>query len=432
MMAIASSTDTALSALDKGAPSLVRPIPIADVAAQGWNLLAEDLALPAAVIVESALRNNSRWMKSFVESTDAQIAPHGKTTMAPALFDLQLADGAWGITVSTLHQLRVARLAGYSRIFFANQLIGKAAISYLVSETGQDPSFDVIFLIDSLDNLRAIEKAAADAGLSRPLTVLAELGYEGGRTGCRTKEEALVIAEAIQQSEFIDLVGIEGFEGLLKAATNEQTAILVSDFLDRMVDLAQECERLGFFASEEIILSAGGSSFYDIVARKLRGAKLSCPPTVLLRSGCYITHDSMMYARAVAALRERDFNVTLPQGDLRPALEVWAYVQSRPEGEKLIAALGKRDVSHDELPVAIKWFRPGGQMDAPLPVPEGHTVSKLNDQHAHISAPADSPLRVGDLVCFGISHPCLTFDKWRVLHVVDDDYNVVSAIRTYF
>jgi len=423
--------DAPLSTLDKGVPPLAAPLPIGEVASRGWNVLAEDIPLPCAVLIEGAMRNNSNWMKGFLETANAELAPHGKTTMAPAIFQLQIDDGAWGITVSTPHQLRVARHFGYNRIFYANQLVGKAAISHVIDEVARDPSFEFLFLIDSMDNFDAIESAAAAAGATRPLTALVELGYQGGRTGCRTKEEAVALARAIHGSRFMDLVGIEGFEGLLKAGSNEETWTLVGDLLDRLVDLARECDRLGLFAPGDIHLSAGGSAFYDIVTSKLGAANLSRPTTVLLRSGCYITHDSVMYAKAMQALRDRG-NIDLPPGGPQPALEIWAYVQSRPEIDKLIATLGKRDISYDDQPVLLKWYRPDGSMGAPTPISDGHVVTRLNDQHAHLSIPAHSPLRVGDLVCFGISHPCLTFDKWRVLHVVDDEYNVVSSIRTYF
>jgi D-serine dehydratase len=92
--------------------------------------------------------------------------------------------------------------------------------------------------------------------------------------------------------------------------------------------------------------------------------------------------------------------------------------------------MGKRDVSYDDLPVPLKWLRPERGVSAD--VAPGHEVTGLNDQHCHLRIPADSPLAVGDMVCFGISHPCLTFDKWQVIPVVDDDYNVISAVRTYF
>ena len=41
-------------------------------------------------------------------------------------------------------------------------------------------------------------------------------------------------------------------------------------------------------------------------------------------------------------------------------------------------------------------------------------------------------LLVGDMIAFDISHPCLTFDKWRTLPIVNAEYRVVDVIRTFF
>ena len=56
----------------------------------------------------------------------------------------------------------------------------------------------------------------------------------------------------------------------------------------------------------------------------------------------------------------------------------------------------------------------------------------MNDQHAYLRIPEDADLEVGDLVGSGISHPCTTFDKWRLLLTVDDGYRITGAIRTFF
>jgi D-serine dehydratase len=425
-------TDAPFNGLDKGVPFLTEPLAPGAVPAQRWNLLNEDIPLPAAVIKETALRHNSGWMRQFVETEGAAIAPHGKTTMCPQLFDLQMKDGAWGITLSTAHQVQIARRFGHKRIFFANQLVGKANIDFIIEQLNGDADFEFYCLVDSRDNALAIAAAASRASLSRPVNLLVELGYRGGRTGCRTNAEALELATLVACRPELRLAGIEGFEGLLRADPPENTADLVQEFLGRLTDLARQCDAAGLFPNDQILLSAGGSSYYDLVVRALTRVQLSKPTTVLLRSGCYIMHDSVMYVRAFEALRDRNPNVASIDGGLLPALEVWAYVQSRPEREKAIIAFGKRDASHDDPPVALSWFRPGSAMTAPISIPHGHRVLRLNDQHCHLAVPADSPLRVGDMISFGISHPCLTFDKWRVLHLVDDAYIVTSSMRTYF
>ncbi|MDI6029044.1 amino acid deaminase [Corticibacterium sp. UT-5YL-CI-8] len=427
------TAEAPLNALDKGVPGHASNVPLDQVAAQNWNILREDVPLPAAVIRRDALRQNSDWMRRFLKGSGADIAPHGKTTMSPALFDLQLGDGAWAITVATPHQLQVARAFGHKRIFYANQLIGRSAIDYVVRELENDPGFEFFCLVDDRSNVDALVAAARRIGLARPLNVLVEVGYAGGRTGCRSVEAALDLARAVHATGgTLALAGIEGFEGLIRVGSNAETLALVERLLDSMVALARQCASEGLFADGTVLLSAGGSSYFDVVASKLGNADLGRDTRVLVRSGCYITHDSVLYVRAVEALRERNQALADSNGGLSQALEVWAYVQSRPEAEKAIVAFGKRDASYDDLPLAQRWYRPDGSMNTPQAVPSGHIVTRLNDQHCHLQLPADSPLRVGDLVAFGISHPCLTFDKWRVMHIVDESYDIIGSIRTYF
>ncbi|MGV7211783.1 amino acid deaminase [Bradyrhizobium sp. UFLA05-112] len=418
---------------EKGIPGHVGVIPIDALRMQGWNLLKEDLPLPVAVLKEDAVWHNVRWMQRFIAQSGVAIAPHGKTTMSPALFDLQLAAGAWGITVATVHQLQVARRFGYSRIVMANQLVGRRNIDYVLEELKRSPGFEFCCLADSIANVERLADAARRINADRPLRLLVEIGYRGGRTGCRDLESALAVARAIAAgSPVLALAGIEGFEGLMHGGTPAESTVLVDGFLERMASLARACAKERLFAPGEVLLSAGGSIYYDLVAAKLRSIEIGQPTKVVLRSGCYITHDDILYRRAFEALRLRDPELAAMGGGLRPALEIWAYVQSRPEPEKAILGFGKRDASYDDPPLALKWFRPGNTMTAPATIPPGHRVTHLNDQHCHFAIPPDSPLAVGDMVAFGISHPCLTFDKWRVMQMVDDAYNCISAIRTYF
>ena len=59
-----------------------------------WRILDDEVSLPVAVLRESCIEHNLRWMKSFMDRYGVQLAPHGKTTMSPALFHRQLEHGA--------------------------------------------------------------------------------------------------------------------------------------------------------------------------------------------------------------------------------------------------------------------------------------------------------------------------------------------------
>jgi D-serine dehydratase len=415
----------------KGMPGGIEPFRLDAIGKQDWNVLREDLPLPLVILKESAVAHNGRWMRDFLARSGAVIAPHGKTTMSPQLFDRQIEDGAWAITLATTNQIQIARDFGFSRIILANQLIGRQAIRYVLGELRRDPQFDFYCLVDSEVGVTQLSTAARLADVGRPLQVLLEGGLAGGRTGCRSQEEGMRVARAVKAANpYLALRGVEGFEGIARRASPRETEACVADFLDFLVALAVQCERDGLFAEGEIILSAGGSRYYDIVVERFGRAVLRRPSRIVTRSGCYLTHDSILYRKAFDELLARSPDAAAAGPGLLPALEVWAYVQSRPEPFKVFLTMGKRDVSSDDPPIALKWFRPGGA--APKTMPAGHLVTNLNDQHCHMTVPADSPLAVGDMVAFGISHPCLTFDKWQVICVVDDDYNVTSAIKTFF
>jgi D-serine dehydratase len=150
---------------------------------------------------------------------------------------------------------------------------------------------------------------------------------------------------------------------------------------------------------------------------------------VILRSGCYVTHDSGFYRELLSRMDQRA--VAGPPPRLQPALEVWTRVISRPQPNLAIVMMGKRDVSFDiHLPAARRWFRPGLH-SAPQTI-DGVATSKLADQHGFLAIAPDADLAVGDLLGFEISHPCTTFDKWSVLLEVDDAYAVLGGLKTFF
>jgi D-serine dehydratase len=427
-MTLASLDELLLDHRVKGMPGGITPFPLGRIGQHKWNVLREDLPLPLAVLKERALSHNSAWMRRFLNASGAKIAPHGKTTMSPQLFARQLADGAWAMTVATIQQLQVARDFGIERIVLANQLVGRQAIRYVFDELKRDPDFDFYCLVDSPANVVQLVAAAREAASGRPLQVLLEGGYPGGRTGVRDRAAAQAVTEAVKSAApYLALRGVEGFEGLFHGESAEKE---VTGFLDFLIDIAIDSNKSNCFAPGPIILSAGGSAFYDLVVERFGASGIDRECLVLTRSGCYLTHDSVLYRAADAELRHRSPQAEQLGPGLMPALEVWAYVQSRPEPQKALLTMGKRDVSYDELPVPLLWCRPG--MSAPQQVAPGHAVIGLNDQHCHMTVPVDSPLAVGDMVGFGISHPCLTFDKWQVICLVDDDYTVTGAIKTFF
>lgn len=415
----------------KGWPHDVAPLRRSAIASMAWNVLRGDLPLPLAVIRRDALNGNLRWMQRFAADHGVELAPHGKTTMSPQLFDAQLRAGAWGISFATVAQARLGLAAGVKRALIANQVVAAVDLDGIVSALREHADARLLFLVDSTEQLDLIEgwhRARGDAPAA--LEVLLEVGLDGGRTGCRSQQQALALARRLRAGAATRLVGVECFEGLWATGRSAEDAALVQDLLQRVAELAGACESEGLFEADEVLVSAGGSAVFDLVAPMLRPA-LSLPVRGVLRSGCYVTHDDGSYKRYMAAMGSR---LGCGHG-LRSALQVWTNVQSLPEPGLALLSAGKRDVSYDvEMPLPVAWCRRGAaQADA---APAHWKVSALNDQHAYLrfdaSVSADAAPRVGDLVGLGISHPCTTFDKWRWMAVVDEHFDVVDAVTTHF
>ena len=424
--ALAALAERALDISVKGLPPQAQPLTLSAIAAKRWNVLRGDLTMPVAVLSRSALAHNSRWMRGFIEKNRLSIAPHGKTTLAPQLFDLQARDDAWAITVSNVQQMALCRAFGFDRILIANQVVGRAEIDYLFDELDRSAGLEIYCLVDSQEGVRRLATGSSGHRSAGRLGLLLEVGVAGGRSGARSLEAALTVAREVSANG-LSLCGVEGFEGILK------TTEAVDAFLRFLAETAAACHRENLFSGAgPVILSAGGTAYFDRVAVLLGRAGFGGDFRIVTRSGCYLTHDSVVYERALADMRARDSDHVLPTDGLRPALSVWTIVQSRPEPGRAILAMGRRDVGFDAgLPVPLLWFSEG-RHDRPAVIGQGYSVDTLFDQHAYLTCPAASTIAVGDLVACGISHPCTTFDKWQVLYVVDDDYNVVDALKTFF
>jgi D-serine dehydratase len=425
--------DPLIDASFKGFPHASAPLRRSQIGAQGWNVLRGDLPLPLAVIKRDVLRHNLRWMQDFAATSGVALAPHGKTSMSPQLFQMQLGAGAWGMTFATVTQMRIGIAAGTQRCIIANQVFAAVDLQCIATLRREHPGLQVAFLVDSPQQLDVIKAWRQKNPSTPPFDVLLEIGVQGGRTGCRTVAQATALAGQLHASSAVRLVGVECYEGLAAQGNTAHDQPYAQALMDTVLAVTTFCDAQNLFDADEIILTAGGSAIFDLVASRLRPA-LSRPFLGLLRSGCYVTHDQGTYKRMMRAVSER----TGCGNGLEAALEVWAHVQSCPEPGLVILAAGKRDMSYDwEMPQVLAVVAPGADSSAlPVPVPEGSDwkIVALNDQHAHLrgSGAAFEALKVGDLVCLGISHPCTTFDKWRWMPVVDASYTVCDAITTCF
>ncbi len=393
--------------------------------APGTCVLTDAVEYPQLVLKQAEFEHNLTAMREFCVARGVSIAPHAKTSMAPAIIARQLAGGAWGMTVASVGQLRVCLEAGVPVMLLANELVNPAAARWLGEALACRPGQQAYCIADSAAGVIRLADGWRASGNPGRLPVLVELGMPGGRTGCRTHEQAETVGRAIAGRPELCLAGVEGFEGIVPDGRTAAGLRRVDAFLASLAALAVRLDGLGLLDAEtEPVLTAGGSQYFDRVADVLRGVTLSRPHRVVLRSGCYAFHD---HAEHPGGSPRAGAGGTT---ELRPALEAWCEVVSVPEPGLALAALGKRDAPYDAgFPMVFARRPAAGGPVAPCP---GVTVTAMNDQHAYLSVQAGAELAVGDLLGCGIIHPCTAFDKWRRIALVDASYRVLDTIDTYF
>jgi D-serine deaminase-like pyridoxal phosphate-dependent protein len=391
------------------------PVTLEEFAAARHDLFGGAFTWPVMVAERAALEHNIAALARFCARHGLEFAPHGKTTMAPSLFAAQLAAGATAVSVATAGQALACRAFGVPSVMLANELLDPGPLRWAAEQVEQ--GWEFLCFADSVAGVRAMSAAVACVPGRRPLRVLAELGHPGGRAGCRTVAELGEVARAAVEAPRIELAGVAAYEGGLPDAA------AAGRYLDgvRAAVTRLSAERL---LGEEVVVTAGGSKYFDVVADRLGGAWLPGRRLrVVLRSGAYISHDDGIYQDWTPFRRIPE------EGSLEPALRLWAQVISTPEDGLAIVGMGKREAAYDEglpMPQRVR------ALDGALRPAAGLRVRAVNDHHAYVEVDAGARVEPGELIRFGLSHPCTSFDKWQVIPVVDEHNTVVDLIRTYF
>jgi D-serine deaminase-like pyridoxal phosphate-dependent protein len=386
------------------------------------RLTVHDFLTPLLVLKSSAFEHNLATMQRFCAEHGLSLSPHVKTTMSPEIVAAQIEHGAWALTLATPSQVIAFRALGAERIVLANELVDPQAIDWISAEMDRDPAFTCYCYVDSLDGIDLLEKELGRRRRARRFPVIVELGVAGGRAGVRDRAQARRIAERVAGSAELELTGIGGFEGIITGELDGRLLADVRGYLRQLRETADEILRLHKRQDSEFIVTVGGSAFIELVADELNSRwRAGRPIRIVLRSGCYVTHDSLAYERF-----RKLVTTEYPALPLRPSLELWARVLSCPEPGLAILDFGKRDTGIDSgFPVPLHRIRQGSTTVEGAPPGE---VIALNDQHAHFRG----DLEIGDRLGFGISHPCTTFDKWRLFPIVDDEYGVTGTAQTLF
>lgn len=400
-----------------------------------------EFTTPVLTLDATVLDHNLDAMQRWAAERDLDLAPHGKTTMAPRLWRRALDRGARGLTLATPWQVQVARAAGISSVLLANTLVDPPGIRWVSAELDADPGFEFASWVDGPEAVRILDEVRRAAGARRPLDVLVELGGPGGRTGARSIAAAVEVARAVDAAPGLRLIGCGGYEGALAHDRSDAGLRAVRGYLRALADLHRTLADQRLYDTARVLVTAGGSAYPDLVADELGGlvdrdGERGVATAVVLRSGAYVVHDDGFYRR-ISPLDGAAPRSASDGPRLASAMHAYVTVVSRPEPGLALLDAGKRDLPFDEglpVPRAVLGLDRAAS-DAAL---VGAEVTALNDQHAFLRlGPAgEDAVTVGTVLRLGLSHPCTALDKWRLVPVVDDHTaarpRVVDAFATWF
>ena len=376
-------------------------------------------------------RTTSRSSPTSAVDRGVSFAPHGKTTMSPEIFRRQAEAGAWAITVATT----VAGRGGGRRRHRADpdRQRGRRRRGAGLDRRPARPRRA------GADRLRRFGRAASSAWqrAARPvgggaLPVLVEIGVRrradrrpDGRRGRGRRESDRSPPTRCSSSG--------------SRCTRESSPVRRARSGRRPSARWRRSTRDVVAAARAALRRVLGSrrSWSPVAAARTptssptssaRPGTLPLPVRVVLRSGAYVTHDHGIYERG------SPFGMRAARAPRAssPRSRSGRRCSPPPSPGLAIGGAGRRDLPVDQdLPVVIKVR---GADDAArasrragLHGRRGSTTSTRSSRW-----PAAHRLAVGDLVAFGISHPCTAFQLWREALVVDDADGILDVYELRF
>lgn len=170
-----------------------------------------DLPTPALLLDETVLDRNIARMASFLAERGKGFRPHAKTHKCPEIARRQVIAGALGVCAAKVSEAVVLVNGGIDDVLVTSAIVSpeKAAV---VAELSRAANVDIV--VDSELGLQVLIEALAAADDAR-LGVLVDVDVEMGRTGVRSDELMLALAERITAADGLTFRGVQHYAGHL-------------------------------------------------------------------------------------------------------------------------------------------------------------------------------------------------------------------------
>jgi D-serine deaminase-like pyridoxal phosphate-dependent protein len=235
----------------------------------------QEIVTPALVLDLDVARQNIHTMAKCLAGHKAKLRPHTKVQKSPELARLQVEAGAIGVCTATVWEAIVMSRSGIEDVLIANQIVGREKVNALAqaSKSGR--------LTVAVDDVRNVEDLSdAVCAIGSQLEVLIEIDVGMGRGGVRSPQEAVKLAQRVDNLRGLRFRGVQGYEGHCMTESNHDVRIQkCHTALDYLGSVVERLDEAGF-PSE--VVSAGGTGTYDISGYDSRVTELQAGSYVFM------------------------------------------------------------------------------------------------------------------------------------------------------
>ncbi len=314
----------------------------------------DELDTPALIVDLDIAEANIQKLQSFLNKHGVESRPHVKNHKSPFFARKQIAAGAIGLCVAKVGEAEVMAEGGIEDIFVANEVVTPPKIARLMSVASRAK---VAVAVDTLENLRALSRAARDHDVE--LGVLVDVNVRINRCGVEPGAPAVALARAAADMPGLRFEGLMGYEGhISRAGTDAGARKETLDSMEKLLLTVRAVEDIGLPVNT---VSSGGTSTYAVTAGVERVTEI--------QAGSYIFMDGVYLDE---------------MNDFASAMTVLSTIISRPAADRAILDCGLKAMSAQAGQPRV--------VGAP-----GAEFLRLNAEHGHVKlSGAAQRLKVGD------------------------------------
>jgi D-serine deaminase-like pyridoxal phosphate-dependent protein len=352
-----------------------------------------EIDTPALIINQKTMQDNIRTMQKHAQAWGVNLRPHTKTHKMPYVAQLQLEEGAVGITVAKTGEAQIMADNGIRDIFIANEIIGSRKLNRI--RTLVENGIRISFGVDSIPGLQQITTVFSK---EYPARVLIEIETGENRSGVIDEETFHALLNYIQASPCIILEGVFSHEGHSYKAKDQAECLQLFETAQRQtLHYASIARSHGFPCP---VVSIGSTP--SILIAAMHGVQLLNGITEI-RPGTYVFMD-VGQGNAIQSYEHC-------------AASVLTTIISKPTKERVIADAGAKALTMQSRTEGICATVGKGQVRNLLntrvqSVYDEHTI--FNDLEFHDS------VEIGDTIEIIPNHICPVVNLYDEAHFVED------------